>query len=218
MKNISIILAFLIASLLSNAQETSPATNPQIGTIFGKNKDASLGWFVGFDNSYTQFDARDVHMGGFNAGLILNHNFSVGFSGTAWTNRNTMYYNHVIDSTGAYLEGGFGRLLLEYTLNPASAIHFTFPLMIGAGGASYVTDMEDWEWEDEEWDLFHKTLDTDVFFSVEPGVRAEINVFKFMRFSAGVSYRWVTGLEMINTRSDMMNNFSATAALKFGKF
>ncbi len=90
--------------------------------------------------------------------------------------------------------------------------------MIGAGAASYVSDLNDWEWKYGEWDTFHKTLDTDVFFSVEPGVRAEINVFKFMRFSAGISYRWVTDLEMINTSSDMMNHFSATAELKFGKF
>ena len=118
MKNISFILVLLIASLFSNAQENSTAINPQIGTIFGKNKDANLGWFVGFDNSYTQFDSRDVHLSGLNAGLIINHNLTIGFSASGWTNRNSMYYCNVTDTVGGYLEGGFGRLLLEYTLYP----------------------------------------------------------------------------------------------------
>jgi hypothetical protein len=66
--------------------------------------------------------------------------------------------------------------------------------------------------------LSHKTLETNVFFSCEPGIRAEVYILKFMRFNAGFSYRYVRGLELINTPSDMMNNFSATAGLKFGKF
>ena len=54
--------------------------------------------------------------------------------------------------------------------------------MIGGGGASYITDDEYWEWNNNEWDIHHKSLDTDMFFSVEPGIRAEVNIFKFMRF------------------------------------
>jgi hypothetical protein len=218
MKNIKLTFAILFITFMVNAQDNSTENNEKISTIFGKNKDAKLGWFIGVENGYTQFDSRDVHMSGLNAGLIINHNFTIGFSGSGWTNRNSMYYCHVTDTAGAYLEGGFGRLLLEFTPNPTSVVHVTFPLMIGGGGASYITDEDSWEWDQNEWDTHHKSLDTDVFFSVEPGIRAEVNIFKFMRFNAGFSYRWVTGLEMINTSGDMMNNFSATAGLKFGKF
>jgi len=45
-----------------------------------------------------------------------------------------------------------------------------------------------------------------------------IIIFKYVRLNGAFSYRWVQGLEMINTPDDMMNNFSATAGLKFGKF
>ena len=218
MKHFTLISVLLIMSIFATAQDNSTADNDQIGTIFGKNKEAKLGWFVGIDNGYTQFGSRNVYMSGLNAGLIINHNFSIGFSGSGWTNRNSMYYSHITDTTGAYLEGGFGRFMFEYTLFPKSAVHLTFPLMIGGGAASYINDMDYWEWDENEWDTYHKNLDTDVFFSLEPGIRAEINVFKFMRFNAGFSYRFVSGLEMINTPSDMMNNFTATAGLKFGKF
>jgi hypothetical protein len=218
MKHITFTLAIICATFITYAQENSNSSNDQISTLFGKNKDAKLGWIVGFDNSYTQFGSRDVYLSGLNAGLIVNHNFTIGFSGSGWTNRNSMYYSHVTDTSGAYLEGGFGRLLLEYTTNPQAAVHLTFPLMIGGGGASYINDVDYWEWDEDEWDNYHKNLDTDIFFSIEPGIRAEVNVFKFMRLNAGISYRWVGGLEMINTPRDMMNNFTATAGLKFGKF
>ncbi len=217
MKNITLITTILFMSILATAQDNSSTDNNQIGTIFGKNKDAKLGWFIGLDNGYTQFGSRDVYLSGLNAGLIINHNFSIGFSGSGWTNRNSMYYSNITDTTGAYLEGGFGRFILEYTLFPKSAVHLTFPLMIGGGAASYINDMDNWEWDDE-WDTHYKNLDTDVFFSIEPGIRAEINIFKFMRLNAGFSYRFVSGLEMMNTSADMMNNYTVTAGLKFGKF
>ena len=218
MKHITLTFAILIVSLLVKAQDNSAGNNDRIGTLFGKNKEAKLGWFVGFDNGYTRFGSRDVHLNGLNLGLIINHELTIGFSGSGWTNRNSMYYANVTDSSGAYLEGGFGRILLEYTVNPKSAVHLTFPLTIGAGGASYVTDKDYWDWDDNDWDTHHKVLDTDIFFSIEPGIRAEVNVFKFMRINAGFSYRVVQGLELVHTSGDMMNNFSATFGLKFGKF
>ncbi|MBK7174322.1 MAG: hypothetical protein IPH84_14055 [Bacteroidales bacterium] len=217
MKNISITLALLFIALILNAQEAT-RSNDEISTLFGKNKDTKLGWFVGFDNSYTQFGSRDVHMSGFNAGLIINHSFAVGFSGSGWTNRNSMYYNHVTDTSGAYLEGGFGRMLFEITPFPQSPLHITFPILLGGGGASYITEEDYFEWDEDDWDNYHKNLDTDLFFSFEPGIRAELNVFRFMRLNAGVSYRYVSGLELMNTPSDLMNNLSATVGLKFGKF
>jgi hypothetical protein len=218
MKRISIIMIVLYASIFVQAQDNSTGKNEQLKTLFGKNRDAKIGWFVGFENGCTQFDSRDVNLSGFSTGLIINHNVTIGFTGTGWTNRNSMYYNNVKDSTGAYLEGGLGRFLFEYTMNPQSTIHLTFPVLIGGGGATYVTDKDYYDWDDNDWDTHHKTLDTDVFFSLEPGVRAEVNVFRFMRVNAGISYRYVSGLDLINTSSDLMNNFSATVGLKFGKF
>ena len=218
MKNITIILSILLITLVANAQENSTGINDKTTTLFGHAKEVKLGWFVGSDNTYTKFCKRDVYMSGLNAGLIINHNFTVGFSGSGWSNRKTMYFNNGADSTGAYLEGGFGRLILEYTMNPQSLIHVTFPLMIGAGGARYFTVNDNNNWESNDWNTHENTIETDVFFSVEPGIRAELNVFKFMRLNAGVSYRYVNGLELRNTSKDMLNNFTANVGLKFGKF
>ena len=218
MKRFALLLVLLSAVVIVNGQEASKTTNDDMKTVFGNTGKVKLGWFVGIDPGYTQFDNRDVWMGGLSAGMIINHNFTIGLSGRGWTNRNGMYFSNVTDTAGAYLEGGYGGLLLEYTLFPKSVVHVTFPVLIGAGGATYVTDKEYGEWDENKWETCHRSLDSDAFFVIEPGVRAEVNILKFMRLNAGISYRYVGDLQLINTPNDLMNNFAATVGLKFGKF
>ena len=216
MKRISLFLAALLFVAFANAQETQKS-NDEMNTVFGKGGKVKLGWFIGIDPGYTQFDKRDVWLGGMSLGMIINHNFTIGLTGRGWTNHESLYFENIADSAG-YLEGGYGGLLLEYTLFPKSVVHVTFPVMIGAGGASYVTKGQNQDWTGDHNDNNCTSLDSDGFFVCEPGVRAEVNIFKFMRLNAGVSYRYVGGLQLVNTSSDMMNNFTATVGLKFGKF
>jgi hypothetical protein len=218
MKRFSLIFALSVAFLMVNAQDKPVTTNDDINTLFGKGGKTTLGWFIGIDPGYTQFDNRDVWLGGLSVGMIVDHHFTIGLTGRGWTNHDGMYYPNVTDTAGAYLEGGYGGLLLEYTLFPKSVVHVTFPVLIGAGGATYVTDQDYAEWDEDDWDDCHHSLDTDAFFVVEPGVRAEVNILKFMRLNAGISYRYAAGLELMNTSGDLMNNFTATVGLKFGKF
>lgn len=218
MKRFSLLLIMLFAALLVNAQQETKTNDNDINTVFGKGEKTHIGWFVGAGAGYTQFDKRDVWLGGISTGMIVDHHFTIGLSGGGWANRNGMYYPDVTDTAGAYLEGCYGGLLLEYTLFPKSIVHVSFPVLIGGGSASYVIDEEYKEWDEDQWDTSHQTLDEDSYFVFEPGVRAELNILKFMRLYAGVSYRVVGGLQMINTSSDMMNNFTGTFGLKFGKF
>lgn len=218
MKRLAILIAGLVAVGMVNAQQDTQKTNHEMQTIFGKDRQPSVGWFVGIEQAYTQFDERDVWMGGINFGMTIDHHLSLGLTGHGWYERDKMYYKDVTENTGAYLEGGYGGLLLAYTLFPQSVVHLSFPVLIGAGGASYVSDKEYMEWDEDEWDTHHEVLDTDVFFVIEPAVNAEINIVRFMRLHAGVGYRYTSGFEMINTSDDLMNNFTATVGLKFGKF
>ncbi|MCX6305490.1 MAG: hypothetical protein NT040_11030 [Bacteroidetes bacterium] len=217
MKRFGLIFTLLFVTIIMNAQQESSKSNDDMNTVFGKAGKAKIGWFVGIDPGYTQFDNRDVWLGGLSAGMIVNHTFTIGLTGRGWTNRDGMFYPKVTDTAGAYLEGGYGGLLLEYTLFPKSTVHVTFPVLIGAGSASYTTGKEYSEWNEDNGNC-HNTLDTDAFFVFEPGVRAEVNILKFMRLNAGISYRYAGGLELIHTSGDLMNNFTATVGLKFGKF
>jgi len=219
MKKVSLLLALLLSGIILFAQENKQtASGDEVKTLFGKNDKISHGWFVGPQTAYTQFDGRDVWMGGIAAGWIINHNFTIGLTGMGFVNRNGLWYDNVQDTLGAYLEGGYGGLLLEYTLFPKSPVHVTFPVLIGGGGISMVSDDVFYTWDEDEWDDDHKVLTDDAFFVVEPGVRVELNVVKFFRINAGVSYRYVPDLNLKNMDQNMLNNFTATVGLKFGKF
>lgn len=218
MKRFAFLIACLLTMIVTNAQENTPKTSGEMQTVFGKDGKPDVGWFIGIESGYSQFDNRDVWLGGMNFGMIIDHRLSIGLAGQGWYNREEMYFPDATDTAGAYLEGGYGGLLLEYTLFPKSAVHLTFPVLIGGGAVSYVSKNEYLEWDEDEWDTHHVVLADDVFFVIEPGVRAEINVLSFMRLNAGISYRYTDNFQLVNTSNDLMNNFSATVGLKFGKF
>ena len=142
MKRFSILFACFIVALSLNAQQETQKSPDEIQTVFGKSGQPQVGWFIGLDQGYTKFDDQDVWMGGMNFGMIIDHQLSIGLAGYGWCNHDRLYYPEITDTTGAYLEGGYGGLLLEYTLFPTSPVHLTFPVLIGGGAASYISEKE----------------------------------------------------------------------------
>ena len=73
------------------------------------------------------------------------------------------------------------------------------------------------------WSTNHEILDYDIFFFVEPGVQAEVNLVKFIRFAIGSSYRYSPNFDLwdpntFSYEKTYMNGFNVTAGLKFGIF
>jgi hypothetical protein len=219
MKKLSLAVIFAMLTVTIFAQDNAGTTkqNDEMKTLFGKGNKVKIGWFVGPNGGYTSFGSNDIALAGLTVGMIINHNFTIGLTGFGAANSDYLKFRNYIDSTDARLEAGYGGLLLEYTLFPRSTVHVTFPVMIGGGNLSYYPVGEDNNWSNGNKD-HRKAIDQDAFFVVEPGVRAEVNILKFMRFGVGVSYRYTPDLDMLKTSSDFINNFTANASLKFGKF
>jgi hypothetical protein len=220
MKRITLaVMIALFSTALFAQEENAKNTNDDMNTLFGKGNKTTIGWFVGPTGGYTRFCSSDVALAGIQAGMVINHNFTIGLAGSGVANSNYLTYNNFIDTTDVRLEGGYGGLLLEYTLFPKSAIHVSFPLIIGGGTMGYYSTNDNHEWDEDDWDnCDHQEIDQDAFFVVIPGVTAEVNILKFMRFGVGVSYRYTPDLDLVNTSSSFINNFTASASLKFGKF
>ena len=66
----------------------------------------------------------------------------------------------------------------------------------------------------EDWNM----LDSDAFFVVEPAVNLEFNVTQFFRIGLEAKYRYVNGLQLINTNANMLNGWSGGLNFKVGKF
>ncbi len=219
MKRIALVLVMILMGTTLFAQDNDQKKNDDdVRTLIGKNGKVTHGWFIGLQSGYTQLKDRDAWMGGLAAGWIINHNLTIGLTGMGFANRNNLYYENIGDTLGAYLEGGYGGLLVEYTLFPKSPVHVTFPVMIGGGSITMVSKDEFREWDENEWKWDHKVLTEDAFFVVEPGIRVELNIVKCLRLNAGISYRYVPDLNVKNMNPNLLNNLTATIGLKFGKF
>jgi hypothetical protein len=218
MKTITaIILGMVFFASTAFAQETTENTD-QMHSVFGKSGKSSVGWFISGNSSETRFGKSDVHLAGLGFGLIIDHTFTIGVAGFGIADCGKLSYNNFLGYDKVYLEGGYGGLLLEYTLFPRNTIHVSFPVVIGAGGLDYSIDKKSYDWEDGDWDTDRESIDSDAFFVIEPGVKAELNVFKWMRLGAGISYRYTPDLNLHGTSSSLINSFSIGGSLKFGKF
>jgi hypothetical protein len=195
----------------------------EVQTLFagkGHHTKISLGWYVGPTATYTQFGGKNAFMPGIEGGIIMNHFFSIGLAGSITANVNNLYFHNVQDTMGACFIGGYAGVKLEFTVFPKFPVHFSFPLLIGGGGSAYLHQYN--YLYDNNWHNYnssdYKVLDWNSFFILEPGIRAEVNIVKFLRFWVGGTYRWVPNYKLMNTNSDFMSNFNLSAGLKFGKF
>lgn len=224
---LALAMDFPVFSQEKQATETKSNNDLQMKTLFGNKEhkhNISLGYFVELNAGYTQFGTKDVFLPGLNVGMILNHNWSIGLSGSFVANTNYLHFQNIYfdfqtqQMAEARLGGGFGGLLLEYTLLPRSVVHVSFPLMVGGGYLAYYDKNYSYA-SGIPFDHYnHRTIDDDYFFVIEPGIKAEFNIIKKIRIGVGVSYRYTPDLKLVNTSSELINQFTGRLSLRFGKF
>jgi hypothetical protein len=217
MKRLGLIIFLFSLVIYANAQEEMIIEKESKKSIFDKIGSSKPGLFFRFEESFTQMNNEDLWMGGGSVGMAINKNIHVGVSGRGWNIGERILNPNVIDTTGAYMEGGYGGLLLEYAVSPKSLVKVTFSLLAGPGGVAYLINKNKSNEDINNDKLSVKVLGSDVFFAVEPGGHIQWNIFKFMRLNAGISYRYVGNLQLKNTSRNLMNNFTTTIGLEFGK-
>jgi hypothetical protein len=228
-------ILFLSASGLLSAQDTThikKSGDDEVQTLFSKGGTPckiKLGWYVGPTAAWTQIGGKNAFMPGIEAGLILNHYFSIGLAGSITANVNNLYFEDVKDTINANFVGGYAGVKMEFTFFPKFPVHFSIPVLIGGGASAYLRPY----YYDKDYDYNYnnnynynghynyrdcEVLDYNSFFVLEPGLRVEVNLLKFMRFWVGGTYRWAPGYHLMNTPDGFMSNFNLNAGLKFGKF
>lgn len=214
------------------AQDTQPSTasagTNEIHTLFNKGSGTCkipLGYFIELNAGYTHFGHKGVFLPGLSMGLILDHHWTIGMTGNFISNSEGSYHHHSgndadNDSIGTRrhesgLNGGYGGLLVEYTLFPRSKVHVSFPLTIGGGYIyrSHYGQLSDTTDSQNKW--YHHG---NHFFVIEPGVKLEINVVKHLRVGLGISYRYSPEENHGITSPDLLNQLTGKLSLRFGKF
>jgi hypothetical protein len=145
-------------------------------------------------------------------GWLASHSIGIGIGATGFINE--FHYEPSLDKD-VFLAGGYGGLYIEPILMPRSPVHLSFPVLLGAGGISYVS---------KESDLNDNLIeDSEAFLLIEPAAELELNLTRYFRFAIGASYRFPTSFNVglsgsPKANAESIRGMSYMATFKFGKF
>ncbi len=198
----------LFCMLLTNAA----VAQDKIRTVFKKGI-MSSGGYGAVTNKFTKLRGEYSNLSGIYGGWFINHRLMIGLAGFASTNNLPVPIQYSTDpgSNRSYEYGQFG-LMTEYVVASHKPVHLVFQLF---GGAGFTL-----QYDRNNWDRGHDNTinDENWFFVAEPGVQVEMNLFRWMRFSPGVSYRASFGSDAGGMKDKDIRGISYNATLKFGKF
>ncbi len=209
---ISILLTALLLCLATTAaaaQEALPEklNADEIETLFKVDRERlTIGGYGAFDAKYAMFDKTWNLLTGIRGGILLDHSFLIGFTGYGLmynrsvkgiTSKNLVWDDHI--------ETGYGGLLMEYHFFPKKVVHFSVGTIIGSMGIVF----------DPLYDYRNIYVTN---FIIEPEIAAYVNLFKHLRFSVNVSYRFVPGLHKRGITAGDYSGWSVGASLQGGVF
>lgn len=169
----------------------------------------------GYGGIYTRFskagDTNGCFVGG-RGGFIINDSFVVGAGGMGLVNPGKREKITGNEYTGIYdeVQFGYGGFLTEYYFNPKDLVVFSIGTLIGGGGLYFTQDKEEDENDHHEGG--------DNFFVLEPELNVFIHLTRFCRIGAGVSYRYVNGINSEGMDDSDFRGPAASAMVQFGWF
>ena len=212
MKKTIIISAVLILLSTSSYSQTGDSTkkSSEFQTLFGNDK--HNGAYGAFTVGYSEIDQKQALLFGGRFEWIIGHSIGLGLGGNGFINE--FHYEPALNSD-VFLTGGYGGIYFEPILMPNFPVHLAFPILLGAGGISYVTD---------DWDNHYNMIeDTEAFLIAEPGAEIELNLTRYFRLALGTSYKFTTPFNVglpnsAHVSSDALKGFSFLMTFKFGRF
>lgn len=228
MKKISILLLALLSFSYAYTQEDyedEMENNQEMQTLF--NRGVSYGGYGAPELKLTNFNQNPGLMVGGHGGFIMNHKVIIGGGGYG------LVTNSRFNDDTLNLGTGYGGFRMEYICCSHKLVHFTIPVLVGAGGVGVMEKNKDqstlgnfnWDSNDDEdyeddWDDWHNwdVVESSAYFVVEPGVNVELNIVKYFRIAMGGSYRYVAGTDLDLIKDSDLSDFSFNLSLKFGVF
>jgi hypothetical protein len=182
--------------------------NQEIQTLLGHNQPGGI--YGALSMGYSSIDDKQAVLFGGKVIWIASHSLGFGFGGTGFINE-----FHQVGDKQVAIEGGYGGLIIEPIVMPRYPVHLSFPILLGAGGVSYVTKNGNHNNNNVE--------DSQAFLLAEPGAEIELNLTRHFRFAIGTTYRFPTpfnvgstGVTPVNANS--IEGWTYNVTFKFGRF
>jgi hypothetical protein len=189
-----------------------------IRTIFSNRGPSASGGYLAATNKFTTINGNYANIVELYGGWYINHRWLIGVGAAASTNNLPVQKQHSVNP--AYdmsYEYGQCGLMTEYVIGSNRAVHLAVQLFTG-GGFTLQYQREDLQ-HDDYWSGFEDYDHDENWFAVaEPGVKVEVNVFRWLRFSPGVSYRIAYGSGGSGLSDESLGGTNVNMTLKFGKF
>jgi hypothetical protein len=206
---ISALLILLSAASFSQEDDSIQKTQ-EFKTLLGHNN--HNGFYGAFTVGYSEIEDRQAVVFGGRFEWITGHSLGLGFGGSGFINEN--HFEPSLNSN-VFLTGGYGGLYIEPILMPNYPVHLSFPILLGGGGVSYVT---------EDMNFDHNMIeDSEAFLIAEPAAELELNLTRNFRLAIGASYRFTTPFDVgvsgsPTVSSKSLQGFSYMMTFKFGRF
>ncbi len=204
------VLFVVLSSALFSQEYDSEQKNQEFRTLLGHDKYSGL--YGAFSIGYSEIEDKQAIIFGGRFEWITGHSLGLGFGGSGFINEN--HFEPSLNNN-VFLTGGYGGIYLEPILMPNYPVHLSFPILLGAGGISYVT---------EDMNFNHNMIeDSEGFLIAEPAAELELNLTRNFRLALGVSYRFTTPFNVgvsgsPTVSSKAIEGFSYMMTFKFGRF
>lgn len=184
--------------------------NQEMQTLLGHNQPG--GAYGAFSIGYSSIDDRQAVLFGGKFIWIASHSIGFGFGGSGFINE--FHYEPALEREVA-IAGGYGGIYIEPILLPRYPVHLSFPILLGAGGVSYVS--KDGSYND------NIVEDSEAFLLAEPGAEIELNLTRHFRFAIGATYRFTTPFDVGTTgapsvSAKSLEGWTYMVTFKFGRF
>lgn len=207
----------LISTLLLIAFCITETSAQEVQTLFKRT--GPSGGYGALSNKFTTIGGQYANLAEVYGGWFIRRKVMIGIGAAASTNNIEVPVQY---STSPFrnMSWQYGQLglMTEYVFWSNKVVHFNISLFSG-GGFTVQYERKDWEdWDENEFDNDDLDHDENFFYVMEPGAQLEVNVFRWMRLSPGISYRKSFGSEGIGMKDRDVSDWSYNVTLKFGKF
>jgi len=209
------ILAILIQSS-SIGQDT-------IKTLFDNSQLHSIGIYAAPDFQYGEIQNTNTSFAGISLMILFNNRLAIG--GSVFKNVDPDFSPIAVNPL--YLSSFLKTIKMEYTVFPASKIHFSIPIDVGIATINLDSfkqnqNFRHHSFKDNEFNRHKASLAQSEIKFIQFGLNAEANVTKCAKLFLGANYRTGLHFNSINTsgllsKSDL-DGLSIACGIKVGIF
>ncbi len=181
-------------------------------TLLG-SRPLAFGGYGGVDVRWSRLGGRDALLVGGEAALLIDHRLALGVGGYGLAS--LVPGPRSSRGNRSYLGLGYGGLVVRHNFVNQRLVYLSVGTLVGAGGVGFFEAVDEYEYE---YEYDEAEFDADPFFVVEPSLGIHLNVTRWMRVGASVSYRLSEGIDCEGFTDRDFRGAAAGGHVQFGWF